>query len=455
MQTRLKLLVAATLSCANSLYAASLLPPQSGDLAAKAAVVPAAPAAMKAEAAALPVVAREPVSLSWASPEIAAVAPAPFVARSKESYTTVTADELAAGVPLHTTAPRALVRVQALSTVGPREQAAIHPQSMTVIDPKGRAMKAGEGMEAMVTADKLAKADIPFAEGTSAFRLQSSLGAGEFKLKVEGASGSDRYLVNVVEPDSPYTLTMQTGALHYLHGNELVLQAALETAVDGAKVKLSQLTGDVVSPAGRHFPVSFKADSGGRMRATLTLDADETPTPGLWEISAEGTASAKGQTVKRSIRLAFPVAMPVARLTRSAELTSGTGVNLAVGVEAATAGRYEVRGVLYGTVKGALTPLGVADSAQWLEQGTGSIALNFAPELIANATGPFELRELFLLDQGRLGVLHHQQRAMLISEAEVVRAGGRAAVPVALGGLKATAEPVRVKQAPNAQSSPR
>jgi hypothetical protein len=468
---KITLLMAAVLAAAYAHAAPrELLPAQSGDLSAAAVVAPGAPnmASLKnadltvaagadtvappSLTGAMPTVSRDPVALSWATPGAAAMpAPAPYVAQSKESYRSVTADELAAGVTLNTTAPRALVRVQVLSSVGPREQAAIHPLAMTVVDPAGRSLVSGDGMEMLVSADKLAKADVPFAPGTSAFRLHPSLGAGKFKLKVDGASGSDRYLINVVEPDSPYTLTMQTGALHYLHGDELMLQSALQ---DGsgkpAAVKFSRLDGYVISPAGRRFPVSFKADAAGRMRASLVLDADEAPVPGLWEVRAEVSGKVKDQAVERSVRLAFPVAMPVARLTRGVTLADGAGVKLEVGVEAAAAGRYEVRAMLYGTVNGALKPLGVADSAQWLEAGEGKIALGFAPELIAGASGPFELRDLFLLDQGRLGVLHRQQRALVIGEEDVVRAGGRATAGAVIGTAVAPAAAPRVKRAPNA-----
>ena len=331
MQTTMKLLLIAVLATLGQARAAALelLPAQSGDLSAAAAVAPtranvrAAAIAMDnanpanaSEAVApvsltgaFPKVTRDAVALSWATPDAATVAATPFVAQSKESYVSVTADELGAGVPLHTTSPRALVRVQALSELGPREQAAIHPLSMTVVDRGGRELSAGDGMEMIVSADKLAKAEVPFAAGTSAFRLDASLGVGDFKLKVDGASGGARYLVNVVEPDSPYTLTMQTAALHYLHGNELVLQSSLlqGDGASGARVRLTSLTGYVVSPAGRRFPVSFKPAAGGAMRATLTLDADETPVPGLWEVRAEASAQLKDQLVTRSVRLAFPV----------------------------------------------------------------------------------------------------------------------------------------------------
>lgn len=425
-----------------------LLPEQAGDLSPAAVLAPTTAAAPALAGAPQP--SHEAVALSWASTDAVAPLPAPHLAQSRQSYVSVTGAQLAAGVPLHTTSPRALVRVQALDAASPREALAIHPLSMTLTDSAGKRYEAGAGMEQLVTDDKLNKAELPFAPGTSAFRLHPSLGKGTFKLSADGVSGQQRYLVNVVEPDSPYTLTMQAGATHYLHGQTLTLQADLREGDANAPTRhpVSKLTGVVVSPAGRQFPVTFQPGAGGRLRATLALDANEAPAPGLWEVRAEAQATVQGQAVQRSLRLAFPVAMPVAKLDRNVTLVDGAGgVRLDVGVQTAAAGRYEVRGLLYGTVNGALAPLGVADAAQWLEAGGGNIALTFAPELIAGASGPFELRDLFLLDQGHMGVLQHQQRALVLSEDEVVRAGGRAA----RAGTLAQAAP-RVKRAPDAQT---
>jgi hypothetical protein len=276
-----------------------------------------------------------------------------------------------------------------------------------------------------VTDDKLAKADLPFAPGTSAFRLRASLGAGQFKLRADNLGDSERFLVNVVEPDSPVSLTMQAGAAAYLHGQQLSLTSSLRSS-DGSAAALSRLEGYVMSPAGRRFPLTFKNGAGGRMTAQLALDADEELAPGLWEVHAHAHGKAKQGDVMRSLRLAFPVAMPTAKLDRKLALAEHAGgIQVNFGVEAAQAGRYEVRGVLYGTVQGALKPVGVAHAAQWLEPGSGTIALTFAPELRAAATGPYEIRELFLLDQGRMGVLQRQQRAVVIDERELARVSPR------------------------------
>lgn len=102
----------------------------------------------------------------------------------------------------------------------------------------------------------------------------------------------------------------------------------------------------------------------------------------------------------------------------------------------AQAGDLETRALLYGTVDGELRALAVAHAAQWLEPGSQSLVLRFAAGLLAGASGPYELRDLTLLDQGRMGVLQRQQRGVSIDEADV-------------GAHAAAARPAeRVKMAP-------
>ena len=422
------LLLSASLFAGAALAAPRYLPAQAGDLVPGQIM---ATDAMHASSGA-PGLAREALSMSWAAGGDIVTAPPSFTAQSREYYTEVSADQLAAGVNIYTTSPRALVRIQPLNgDNGPREKLAIHPQSLVISSAAGRAYASGSGMEMLVSADKLAKADTPFAEGTSAFRLHPDLGAGAFKLRAADVHGATRYLVNVVEPDSKLALTMKTDAPSYLHGQQLVVSPELQEQ-DGARVLqrhgMARLDGFVTSPSGRTFPVSFKPEKDGRLRARLALDADETPHPGLWEVSASGSAMVKGQQVMRSVRVAFGVAMPVARFDGKAALLNQPGsFGVRLGVEVGAPGRYETRALLYGMVAGAMKPLAVAHSAHWLEPGSQSLTLNYSAEFLAGASGPYELRDLSLLDQGRVGVLQRQQRALALDDGDIVKTGAHVA----------------------------
>ena len=410
--------------CATALSAhAELLPQRAGDLT-PAALAPAT-AAMAARG---PSVSHDPVSFSWRSgAEIAA--PQPFVAVSREAYFTVTGAELAQGVALPVTAPRALVRLQPIGEASIRENEAIHPSALIIVDATGRERAAGEGMEMLVSADRLARADIPFASGTSAFRLSADVGSGPLRMRAQGLSAQQRYLVNVVEPDSPLALTMQAAAPAYLQGQPITVFAQLANQGSATPARIDAT---LMSPAGRGYPLVFKPGADGRMAAVVTPAAADAATPGLWEVQANVKATVQGRPALRSARFAVPVALPTAKLTRAADLAGdGAALTVKLGVEAASAGRYEVRGVLYGTVQGQLQPLGVGNAAQWLEPGQASIGLPFDAALLAASKGPYELRDLQLLDQGRLAVLQRQQLALTMDESEVAKlVPQRSAVPL-------------------------
>lgn len=87
-------------------------------------------------------------------------------------------------------------------------------------------------------------------------------------------------------------------------------------------------------------------------------------------------------------------------------------------------------------VNGAMAPVAVAHSAAWLEPGAGNIELAHDAALLAGVRGPYELRDLSLLDQSRVGLLHRQQRGLVIDEREALRTGLRVA-PSAAGGTAA------------------
>lgn len=419
------LLISATMFTGGAGAAPQFLAPQAGDLIPQKLAAPD----VTQKSAGAPNLAREAVTMSWAAEGAINTAPQNFIGQSREYYAEVSADELAAGVTIHTTSPRALVRMQPLASSEASAKAAIHPQSLVLTSPAGRAFSAGSGMEMLASVDKLAKAEVPFAQGTSAFRIHPDLGAGAFKLQAAGAGGGGRYLINVVEPDSRFTLTMQTDAPNYLHGQQLTVTPELVEQGAAQRHRVGKLEGMVTSPAGRTFPVTFGMEKDGRMRARLPLDASEAPSPGLWEVHANSEALVRGQLVKRSLRVAFGVAMPVARLNNSVAIANEPGsVGLRLGVDVGAPGRYEARALLYGTVAGMMKPLAVAHSAQWLEPGSHSLVVRYDAGLLAGASGPFEVRDLTLIDQGRMGVLQRQQRALTIDDADLVRTGAQAAV---------------------------
>jgi Domain of unknown function (DUF4785) len=411
-----------------------LLAPQAGDMSAPATVArPGAASLVVANpdgpgGPGFGAPQREAVALSWAATATANAAidteVKPFLGKSQEYYRKVSGAELNRGVDLHTSSPRALVRLQAVGAIGQHEMEAIQPKFLTVTDSAGKQHVNGAAMESIVDAAQLVKADLPFAASTSAFRLNAAMGQGKMTLKADKLNETQDYLIHVTEPDSPFTQTLQTGAGLYLHGQNLVVSTALLEA-GSKKHAIGALKAELVSPSGRVFPLKFARRDGQNYEAQIRLDANETPTPGLWEVHSHIEANIKGQVVRRSTRVALPVALPVARLTGAANLQAGKRGELSVvlGVEAASAGRYEARGLLYGTVGGKLVPLAVAHSAKWIDGGKGEIDLSFNAALLQGSSAPYEVRDLVLNDQGYFTTLHKQARGLTLDATDLKLAG--------------------------------
>lgn len=386
-----------------------LLPTRAGDLSAARLLAP-----LPAKSAAVP---RQAVSTSRAlDPEIELRAAEPFTSRSREYWVEVSGAELGHGVRLYNLEAGALVRINPFPGAGVGTKAAIDPLAVELVDAAGHVHTKGSGMERRVTAEQLEAAGLPFPAGTTAFRLAPELGADRVELRVGELADDARYVVHVLDAGSDVELTLKTLRANYLHGDTLVVEAVL--ARGDERLQARRLAGFVTSPAGRAWPVEFRATRTGAYRARLKLDALETPSPGLWEVQATADGVVDGKAVLRGARTAFAAAVPAAGLTGDVELRSADGaLEVRLGLRSAAAGRYEVSGVLYGTdAAGQLKPLAVSRSASWVEAGRGVLALRFDPEVLpADGFGaPYEVRDLRLADQGRMAVLHQQARALRI-----------------------------------------
>lgn len=402
IKTLLVLAAVGLLAAAATAQSVSFLPATDGDLSATTL---AAPLGHKAA-----VVPRDAVAVSFAleADKTLDLVDHPFVATSKEYWIDVSAADLAAGVSVFTHGPGALVRIN--PAPGETIATTLDPRTFVLVDPAKRLRGDGTGMELIATAEQLKAAGTPFAEGTVAFRLRADLGAGTFALKAADL-GAGRYVMHVLDHASPLALTVSTERSSYLHGQTLVVRVGLAGAKGGTP------EGFVASPAGRSWPLTFERGRDGAFEARLVLDAAERPAPGLWEAHVALQGQADGLALRRYGKVAFAVAMPSARLDGSAALTDGGASSVRLGLEMAAAGRYEVRGMLFGSdAQGQLLPIAVGHSAAWLEAGHASLELGFDQTLIeASGLGaPFEVRDLRLVDQGTMGLLHRQGRGLRI-----------------------------------------
>lgn len=403
--TILSLAIAATLftGATHAAERSALLPAAAGDM------VPARLVATKAALAAD--VERAPVDFAWAlDPKAALSDTAPHKATSREFWTTLDAGVLAKGYAFQTTAPGALVRI---SPADGNSKAAIATRDLTLrID--GRTLDPSQALAQSADAEQLKAVGADFGNGTLVFQLKHAEGAGRVEIAAKNASG--RYLVHVFEPDSAYALNLAADRDRALAGDSVRLHAQF----DGAKGALApdSIGGVVTAPDGRSIEVAFTRAKDGRYVADVALPADAGDGLALWEVHTFAVAKAAGGLVARDAKTSFAVSRPTARFTGDATFDAAKGGALSVHlpVETASSGRYEARGVLHGTAKdGSLQPFAIAHTAQWLEPGQGALTLKFGADLVPAGIGaPYELRDLRLNDQARLGQLEVRARALRI-----------------------------------------
>ena len=397
----------------------ALLPAADGDLVVHEL---ASRAAVKAASPGMPAP-RDAVTFTFPlDPQKAEMpqAATPFVAHSREYFVEVDAAELRAGATLHVTAPNAIVRVHpvARETKGGdvRISAKLAPSSFVIENAAGGRFEEGTGMAVLADARAVKATGVPFAEGTVAFRLAPEVGAGAIRLAAPEVDAG-RYQVHVFDRDSDAVLSLGADRIDYHHGDTLVVRAGFADAAGPFAADVVE--GYVTSPAGHAWPVTFVlTDSGsGTYAARLPLDAREWG-QGLWEAHVVARAERDGASVVRNASTAFGAHLPTAALAGAVRVERERGtLRLGFEVEVAAAGRYEVRGTLFGTDRatGELRPMAVGHAADWLE-ADGTLSLDFdASVLRGKGLGaPFELRDLRLLDQGRMGVLHRQARGLVI-----------------------------------------
>ncbi len=390
---------------------ASLLPATPGDLVAEAVVETASPMSVG------PRLSPDPVQFAWVlDPDVAIDTARPNSrSMSREYWLRVSGNELRRGIAIDTTARGAIVRLSPLAARNRDQIRSLNPDRVELVAPDGRRYTKGAGLQARANADQLAAAGADFPEGTSAFRIRDELGSGRFVLRapdLQDASSSG-WVVQVFEPSSPIVLELGTDASAYLAGGTLVAAAKLSGA-EGLEIESAD--GALITPDGSRHPLVLTLQ-GSRLHAQVDLEGGADGTSGLWEVQARVTGRAGGRPVQRDVRTAFAVARPTARLTGEVEADTADGVALRLGVETGAAGRYGVRGVLWGSdATGALHPLAAAQAAAVLGSGRGRLELHFSRDILdaSSLTAPYELRGLELDDQGRMGVLHYQARALVL-----------------------------------------
>ena len=393
----------------------TLLPPQAGDLVptlvhARMASPTAAVSSRLAPAAPQVHVERQPIQVSWAlnSTEALQATPPPVQRESREYWREVSDIELQRGVELSTTAPGAIIRLSP-----GKGGARIQPADLKLqID--GKRFDGNTAARHVADTAQLQAAGMAATDASTALQLRPELGAGRTTVQASKARG--RYVVYVYEPQSPLVVEAQASRPELLLGGSLQVSLNLR---DGAQQRtLKEATGVLHSPDGDTTPVSFQRQPDGSFVATAS-PVHQANIPGLWEVQSTVTGTdANGREVRRNVNTAFAVAVPDARFIGGVEprKAGDGGIDIMLGVDVQSGSRYAVSGVLYGHgANGQAVPVAYAQSAAWLETGSGELRLHFDPASLHGVAGPYELRDLRLQDQAAVSLVERRATALRFS----------------------------------------
>ncbi len=368
---------------------ARLLPAAAGDLAPIDIVASAQPSTAPVGG---------PVRFTWPIDQAAddLNIGAPHRAESTSHALTVSRAALRRGVPVPVSQAEALIKVS------PRA-----PADLEIVDPRGRVLRPGDGLRSVGDSGAFVlDADLTSRPSGPEF------GAGTFTLR--GTADGDVHL-DVRERGSDIVLAVQAAADVVFVGDVVRVQARL--IHDGRVLPGARVSGRLVDPSGRERGALVRGP-GGQLQQTLPTRLGEHPAGALWTVEVTAEATVDGVPVRRSVTTAVAVSVPTARYTGAAEVDAEHGVQVALELDVASPGRYAATAVLYGTNReGASQPISVAQSADELTPGRRRLTLEFDAAAIAAAgmRAPFELRDLRLVDQGRMSVLHRQARGLPVA----------------------------------------
>ncbi|MBU2050820.1 MAG: DUF4785 family protein, partial [Gammaproteobacteria bacterium] len=155
-----------------------------------------------------------PLSFAWALDPGQVLTPAPtFMASSRSYWEMVDAPALQQGLALPLTAPDAVIQVSPVQ--GAR---ALDTTQWQVRDASGAL-----AVDKVVDDQQLRAAGMSVGPGTAMVRTGATSAAGSYRLQSTQAQG--RYVVQVLEPNSPIALQLQASSDRVLAGGTLALSA--------------------------------------------------------------------------------------------------------------------------------------------------------------------------------------------------------------------------------------
>jgi len=345
--------------------------------------------------------------------------------------------EIPNGITIDTTAPGAIIRLFAVH--GPDEELdldssyALLPENMILVNRNEEAFQGEEAFISFVSVEEMDEAGFSLPEGTVGFQINPKLEAGTFTLHIDQYQSEFPLRVHVFEKDSAYLLNLQMNSDIAFEGSQITVYGDLSPSSNMADdasstMRTEQFEAQIHSPSGAIYPMETSRTEYGRLMATATLPEKGSISEGLWEVKVKAVLSDSEYKIIREGETAFSFVQPTARFTGRVEISgmkvesnirddrSSKGISVAFEVDTAHPGRYEVKGLLFGSSRdGKMYPLAMFDTAVYLEE-KGLIEVVLAQETLKKSglSAPYKIMGLTLKDQSRLAILSFQREALTL-----------------------------------------
>jgi hypothetical protein len=352
-----------------------------------------------------------PLSYTWADTERsqADAALQGAVVESRQYWLDLDSHALERGIKLPISAPGAVIRVSALeSGTDLRLDSDLLELSVNGTALNRTAIESATGAE-------LRQQGMQVPQDSLAFRLPADSAAGTLEMRLPGTtSGKVPMVIHVFEPESPWVARMSAARSSFLSDQPINLDLVLE---DGANTfSVDRVNAMLVTPDASQM-LNLSRQNNGQILEGIVPTSVISAAPGLHEIHAYVEHDIDGITVKRDLKLAIGVAPASGRFTGQVQSVPALGLNLSVGIEVAVEGRYQVNAEIFGTnARGDMEPMAFTQSAAVLDAGQGRIGISIDADTLLDSglSAPFEVRNLQLLDQGRMFVLEHREQALKV-----------------------------------------
>ncbi len=344
-----------------------------------------------------------------------------FTSISDEYWFEVTGKQLKTGVDLSISTPGALVRLSGKLAKDKysTQTKGIAPDSVQLFK---NSKKLSAPFSQKVSQQEFATANI--FPNSSAMKLNSELGKGEFTLKVnDDLDDNQRYVVNVKEKNAEHKLHLSLPKQSYMQGQAINFTSQLKaTSTNKAAMIKGRQVAYIKTPSGEKKPLNFTTN-GDQFQFTVPTNLSPAKRGQLFELHIETENETDGLRIKRNAKVAFAVAQPTARIEAVAELNQGIFTvseddtlkqkSLAssfvdVDLQVASEGRYEVSAMIYGSTDEKLSlPFMLSRSAYYLTPGEYTVKLQLDTQIIKNSglKAPYIVKDVRLMDQSRIALL--------------------------------------------------